>query len=273
VYYEMLQRSHPMEVTIRVFDFGEDKNGGFCATSSMGIRGIRFCFLYPDIFIPQVRGLIRAAALGNLRILLPFVSAVDEVREFRRVITEQAKEMRLEKNLKHVKIGAMIELPAALFIAEMLGKEVDFFSVGTNDLVQYLMAVERKDKALSTYFSHFHPAVLRALYNLSHVARKNNVELSVCGEMGGDPYFTPLFLGMGILNLSMSPVAIPVVKKIVRTTSQSSGKALLNRLLMTTSESEMRDILEREMEEHYPHVFRKEWIDSATRGSREKQNK
>jgi phosphotransferase system enzyme I (PtsI) len=262
IYYEMLHRPHPMEVTIRVFDFGGDKEGGIHATGAMGLRGIRFCFLYPDVFLPQVRGLIRAATLGNLNVLIPFVSAVDEIREFKAILKEQAKDLKLEKNLKHIKVGAMIELPAALFIAEMLAKEVDFFSIGTNDLVQYLMAVERQDKALSQYFSHFHPAVLRALYNLSHIAKKYKIGLSVCGEMGGDPYFTLLFMGMGIHSLSMSPIAIPIVKKIVRSGYLEEGKALLNRLLMTTSEMELREILEREMEERYPNIFRKAWIDN-----------
>ncbi len=262
IYYEMLHRAHPMEVTIRVFDFGGDKEGRIHATGAMGLRGIRFCFLYPDVFLPQVRGLIRAASMGNLSILLPFVSAVDEIREFKAILKEQAKDLKLEKNLKHIKVGAMIELPAALFIAEMLAREVDFFSIGTNDLVQYLMAVERQDKALSQYFSHFHPAVLRALYNLSHIAKKYKIGLSVCGEMGGDPYFTLLFMGMGINSLSMSPIAIPIVKKIVRSGYLEEGKALLNRMLMTTSEMELREILEREMEERYPNIFRKAWIDN-----------
>lgn len=266
VYYEMLHRAHPMEVTIRVFDFGGDKEGGIHATGAMGLRGIRFCFLYPDVFLPQVRGLIRAASLGNLRILLPFVSAVDEIHEFKAILKEQAKDLRLEKNLKHIKIGAMIELPAALFIAEMLAREVDFFSIGTNDLVQYLMAVERQDKALSQYFSHFHPAVLRALYNLYHIAKKARIDLSVCGEMGGDPYFTLLFMGMGIHALSMTPLAIPMVKKIIRSSSVEEGRALLNRLLMTASEMELRETLEKEMEQRYPDIFRKEWIDNIRKG-------
>ncbi len=262
VYHEMLQRAYPMDVTIRVFDFSSDKEGGVHTTGALGLRGIRFCFLYPEIFLPQVRALIKAASSGNLQILLPFVSAVDEVREFRALLEEQARDMKLEKNLKRIKVGAMIELPATLFIAEMLAREVDFFSIGTNDLIQYLIAVDRREKALSHYFSHFHPAVLRALYNLSHISKKAGIGLSICGEMGGDPYFTLLFMGMGVMTLSMSPIAIPIVKKIVRSASIEEGRAFLNRMLMVGSESELREKIEREMEERYPHIFRKEWIEN-----------
>ncbi len=262
IYYEVLHRVLPMEATIRVFDFGHDKQGMIASTGAMGMRGIRFCLSHPDIFIPQLRALIRASTLGNLSILLPFVSSVAEIIEFKRILMEQAADLKMEKQAKSIKIGSMIELPAALFIAEMLAKEVDFFSIGTNDLIQYLLAVERQDKALSHYFSHFHPSVLRALYNLSHIARKYKIGLSVCGEMGGDPYFALLFMGMGIHSLSMSPISIPIIKKIIKTGYYEEGRELLNKVLMVNTEEELRSILEAEMESRYPNIFRKIWIDN-----------
>lgn len=268
IYYEVLHRALPMQVTIRVFDFGGDKEGNIINSGSMGMRGIRFCYAYPEIFYPQLRAMIKAAKFGNLSILIPFVSSVSEIIEFKRLMRDHAADMGLTANLKKIKIGAMIELPAALFIAEMLAKEVDFFSIGTNDLIQYLIAVERQDKSLSKYFSHFHPAVLRALYSLTHVAKKYKIGLTVCGEMGGDPYFTLLFMAMGINSLSMSPISMPIVKKIIKSGYLEEGKELLNKVLMVTTESEMRNIIENEMESKYPNIFRKMWIDVKKNGGR-----
>ncbi len=260
IYYEVLHRALPMSVTIRVFDFGGDKEGNIENTGSFGLRGIRFCFNYPEIFIPQLRALIRAASLGNLKILLPFISSVCEIRQFRAMLKEHATEMGLLENIEKIKVGAMIELPSALFIAEFLAREVDFFSVGTNDLIQYLMAVERKDKSLSQYFSHFHPAVIRSIYNLSQIARNHKIELSICGEMGGDPYFALLFMGMGIKSLSMASLSIPIIKKIVKSGYYSEGKELMHRVMMVTTQVELKEILKNVMNDKYPNIFKKVWF-------------
>ena len=215
IYYQLLHRAFPMTVTIRTFDFGGDKSGNVITTSSpMGLRGVRFSKFAPELFIPQIRGLLRASYLGNLKILLPFISRIDEIDDFKKLLEMEAKELGLEENLKKIKIGVMIEVPAALFIAEMLAKKVDFFSVGTNDLIQYLMAVERKDKSMSDYFTGYHPAVVRSLYNISRVAKEHNIDISICGELGGDPFFSLIFLAMGFNALSMSAMSIPIIKKI-----------------------------------------------------------
>jgi phosphoenolpyruvate-protein phosphotransferase (PTS system enzyme I) len=258
-YYETLHRLFPMRVTIRIFDFGGDKEGNIVRKGSMGMRGIRFCKKYPAIFLPQIRGLIRVASLGNLDIMLPFVSNVHEVDDFRELIYKEAREMGLEDNLKSVRLGAMIEVPAALFISEMLAKEVDFFSVGTNDLIQYMMAVERKDKSLSNYFSHFDPSIVRALYNLSHIAGEQNIEISICGEMGGDPFFALVFLGMGFTSLSMSPINIPIIKKIIKSGYLQEGKKMLNDILIMPEKELISSYLEKEMTKKYPNIFRQIW--------------
>ncbi len=260
LYYEILHRALPMEVTIRVFDFGGDKEGNIVNTGSMGLRGIRFCFSYPEIFIPQLRGLIRASELGNLKILLPFVSSVCEIRQFRELLSREAKDLGMESAVEKIKVGAMIELPSTLFIADILAKEVDFFSVGTNDLIQYMMAVERQDKSLSQYFSHFHPAVIRALNNLAKIADENGIEMSVCGEMGGDPFFSLLLMGMGIHSLSMSPMAMPIIKKIIRSGFHDEGRKLLERVLDVETNNELKEILETEMTSKYPNIFKKTWF-------------
>ncbi len=266
IYYQLLHRAFPMSVTIRTFDFGGDKSGNVITTSSpMGLRGVRFSKFAPELFIPQIRGLLRASVLGNLKILLPFISRIDEIDDFKTLLKNEAKELGLENNLKKIKIGVMIEVPAALFIAEMLAKKVDFFSVGTNDLIQYLMAVERKDKSMSDYFTGYHPSVVRSLYNISRVAKEHNIDISICGELGGDPFFSLVFLAMGFNALSMSAMSIPIIKKIIKNGYLREGQDMLNKILMIDNDKEMKEFLETEMKKKYPNVFKKIWINDFSK--------
>ena len=262
LYYQTLHQALPMRATIRILDFGEDKEGNIIHKGFMGMRGIRLCKERPDVFIPQIRGLIRAAELGNLNILLPFVSAVHEVDDFKEVLYREARSMGLGKNLDTVKIGAMIEVPAAVFISEQLASEVDFFSVGTNDLIQYMMAVERKDEGSSEFFSHYSPPIVRVLFQLSHVARERNKYISICGEMAADRYFPLVFLAMGINSLSMTPTSIPIIKKIIKNGYKEEGDYLLKKIVMATDKYEVKNILETFMTDKYPHIFSKEWNNS-----------
>ncbi|HNW82708.1 MAG TPA: phosphoenolpyruvate--protein phosphotransferase [bacterium] len=259
IYYQTLHRALPLRATIRIFDFGEDKNGRIASKGFMGMRGIRLCKTRPDVFIPQIRGLVRAAGLGNLNILLPFVSTVHEVDFFKEMLFKEADSMGLRKNLANVKTGAMIEVPSAVFIAEQLAREVDFFSVGTNDLIQYMMAVERKDQFSSEYFSHYHPAIIRVLFQLVHVAKEQDREISICGEMASDPYLGLVFLAMGVSSLSMTPVAIPIMKKIIRSGFVSEGETLLRKMLLSSEKEEVVKILKEYMTNRYPNVFTSEW--------------
>ncbi len=260
LYYQVLHSSLPHSVTVRIFDFGGDKEGHILHSGGvMGMRGIRFLPNASHIFDPQIRALIRVAGLGNLKIMLPFISAISEVDNFKAYLYRHAKEMGLIHHLDKIKIGAMIEVPAALFIAEQLATKVDFFSVGTNDLVQYMMAVERHDKTMSEYHSHFHPALIRALYNLSHISRMHNIDISICGEMGGDPHFTLLFMAMNISALSMSAHSIPIIKKIVKNSYLSEGKELLNSALLVESVEEMKSLIHEYMADRFPHIFYKTW--------------
>ena len=182
--------------------------------------------------------------------------------DFKEVLHREARDLGLEKNLKSVKIGAMIEVPAAVFIAEQLASEVDFFSVGTNDLIQYMMAVERKDEGSSEYFSHYSPPIVRVLFQLAHVAKERGKYISICGEMAADKYFPLVFLAMGINSLSMSPTSIPIVKKIIKSGYEKEGDYLLKKILMATDKYEVKDILRTFMTDKYPHIFSKEWNNS-----------
>ena len=259
VYYQVLHQALPLRATIRIFDFGEDKSGAIVTKGFMGMRGIRLCKERPDVFIPQLRGLIRAAKLGNLNILLPFVSTAHEVDDFKELLFRTADEMGLSENLENTKIGAMIEVPASVFIIEQIADEVDFFSIGTNDLIQYLMAVERKDQFSSDYFSYYHPAVIRVINQIVNVAKTKNKPVNICGEMASDPYLPLLFLAMGIDALSMNPASIPIIKKIIKCGYLREGEEILMQLLTAKDRGEVIAVLKQCMTDKYPNIFKKEW--------------
>lgn len=259
VYYQVLHRALPLRATIRIFDFGEDKSGAIVTKGFMGMRGIRLCKGRPDVFVPQIRALVRAAKLGNLNILLPFVSTTHEVDGFKEILFKTADEMGLSENLKNIKIGAMIEVPASVFIIEKIADEVDFFSIGTNDLIQYLMAVERKDQFSSDYFSYYHPAVIRVINQIVTVAKAKNKPVNICGEMASDPYLPLMFLAMGIDALSMNPASIPIIKKIIKCGYLHEGEEILNLLLAAKDREEVLSVLKRCMIDKYPNIFKKEW--------------
>ena len=259
VYYQVLHRALPLRATIRIFDFGEDKSGAIVTKGFMGMRGIRLCEGRPDVFVPQIRALIRAAKLGNLNILLPFVSTTHEVDGFKEILFKTAAEMGMNENLKSIKIGAMIEVPASVFIIEKIADEVDFFSIGTNDLIQYLMAVERKDQFSSDYFSYYHPAVIRVINHIVTVAKAKNKPVNICGEMASDPYLPLMFLAMGIDALSMNPASIPIIKKIIKCGYLHEGEEILNLLLAAKDREEVLNALKRCMVDKYPNIFKKEW--------------
>ena len=259
VYYQVLHQALPLRAAIRIFDFGEDKSGAIVTKGFMGIRGIRLCKGRPDVFTPQIRALVRAAKLGNLDILLPFVSTTHEVDDFRNLLYKTAEEMGLSENLKGIRIGAMIEVPASVFIIEKIAEEVDFFSIGTNDLIQYLMAVERKDEFSSEYFSYYHPAVIRVINQIVTVAKAKNKPVNICGEMASDPYLPLLFLAMGIDALSMNPASIPIIKKIIKCGYLREGEEKLSLMMAAKDRDEVIELLKRCMVDKYPNIFKKEW--------------
>ena len=169
------------------------------------------------------------------------------------------EEMGLSENLKGTRIGAMIEVPASVFIIEKIADEVDFFSIGTNDLIQYLMAVERKDQFSSDYFSYYHPAVIRVINQIVTVAKAKNKPVNICGEMASDPYLPLLFLAMGIDALSMNPASIPIIKKIIKCGYLYEGEEILSLMMAAKDREEVISLLKRCMVDKYPNIFKKEW--------------
>jgi phosphotransferase system enzyme I (PtsI) len=221
-YAKVVKAFEGQPVVIRTFDVGGDKLpvGGFPHEPNpfLGWRAIRMCLDEPELFKTQLRALMRAAVHGDVRIMLPLIVTVDEVREARALLAESARELA-DRGVAHradVPLGIMVETPAAVITADTLAKEVAFFSIGTNDLVQYTLAVDRGNARLATRFTPLHPAVLRMIDRTLKTAREHSVDVSVCGEMASEPLMAFALIGLGLRTLSVAPRSVARVKQIVR---------------------------------------------------------
>ncbi len=223
---------------IRTVDFGGERHPYFSSIlgetdSALGLRGIRLSLQYPDIYRDQIRAILRGSAYGNLKIVLPMISDVDEVIQAKRLI-QAAKEELLGEGVvlnEDIEVGVMVEVPAAVIMLETLCSHVDFFAVGTNDLVQYTLAASRTDDRIANLFNPLHPAVLKSLCRVAQVAAEQGVMALVCGEVASHPAYARLLIGMGFRHLSMSPFAIPGVKGRLRETSCIEAGALVEDVL------------------------------------------
>ncbi len=249
IYKGVLEKMAPLPVIIRTFDLGADKKTPFTLyqedNPALGLRGVRLALQYREIFKNQLKALYRAAEYGDLRIMFPMVSGVWEVRRVKKLIKEVHRELEEEGKsfASHVPIGAMIEVPSAAIIADMLAREVDFFSVGTNDLVQYTLAVDRTNEHVEYLFEPLHPAILRLLNQIAESARKEGIEVGICGEAAGDPVFTVVLLGLGYTSLSMIPHSILKVKKVVRELDSKEARELVQKLLLQDTAKKVENVL------------------------------
>ncbi|WP_049773060.1 phosphoenolpyruvate--protein phosphotransferase [Nitrosococcus watsonii] len=237
VYRELLQAFTPLPVVLRVLDVGGDKFLPYFsieeANPFLGWRGIRVILDHPEIFLTQVRAALRAAeGLSNLNLLFPMISAVSELEEAIHIVRRAYEEL-VEEGVRVTwpRVGVMIEVPAAVYQAEALARRVDFFSIGTNDLVQYLLAVDRSNERVAELYHSLHPAVLAAIHAVVKAARRHHKPVSVCGEMAGEATAAILLLGMGIDNLSLTAGDLPRIKWIIRNFSQQHARDLLARAL------------------------------------------
>ncbi len=213
-------------ITIRTLDLGADKttDGKGCLPSvnpALGLRAIRLCLKEPGLFIPQLRAILRASAHGTVRLMIPMLSSLQELKETLRLI-EQTKQALSEDGLEfdpHIPVGGMIEIPAAAITATAFARQLDFLSIGTNDLIQYTLAVDRMDEEVNFLFDPLHPAVLHLIRITIDAAIDANIPIGMCGEMAGDPRFTRLLLGMGLRELSMQPAALLEVREIIRSSN------------------------------------------------------
>lgn len=233
---------------IRTLDFGGERHPYFSpilgeTDTTLGLRGIRLSLRYPDIYREQIRAILRGSAYGNLKIVLPMVSDVDEVVQARRLI-QVAKEELLEEGVafnEEIEVGIMVEVPAAVIMLESLCPHVDFLAVGTNDLIQYTLAASRTDDRIANLFKPLHPAVLKSLHRVAQVAAAEGVLALICGEVASHPVYARLLIGMGFRHLSMSPFAIPEVKGRLREISCLEAAAMVEELLRQTTLEEVED--------------------------------
>ncbi|MGL5253862.1 MAG: phosphoenolpyruvate--protein phosphotransferase [Brevinema sp.] len=242
-------------VVIRTLDIGGDKSLSYFKfpheeNPFLGWRALRICLDRPDIFKTQLRAILRASALGPVGIMYPMVISVDEVRRANHLLEECKAELRSEKVPFDEKIqqGVMIETPAAAMLAGELASIVDFFSYGTNDLIQYTLAVDRGNPHITKLYENYHPSVLRLIAKATEDAIAKNSWVGVCGEMGGDPLATLFFLGIGVKELSMSAINIPKVKQIIRSTTKEHAVSVAKNVLTMTSSQEIQEYLKKEVD-------------------------
>jgi len=247
IYRRLVEYAAPHPAIIRTYDLGGRKLAReMMATQEenpvLGLRGIRLTLARTDIFRSQIRALYRAGLYGDLWVMLPLVSTVEEVRQFRAFAEEVMAEMEREgvPFRRDVRLGVMIEVPAAAMIADMLAREVDFFSIGTNDLIQYSLAVDRNNEHVAHLYQPLHPAILRMLRFVIDSARAAGIEVGLCGEMAADPRFALVLIGLGLRRLSMSPRQIPEVKTWIREATASGLAEAALRCLEHSTASEVQ---------------------------------
>jgi phosphoenolpyruvate-protein phosphotransferase (PTS system enzyme I) len=246
-YLRVAERVQPHPLIIRTFDLGGDKlaAGTVDITDELnpflGWRAIRFCLENIDIFKTQLRAILRASVVGNVKIMFPMISGLDELRRASAVVTDCKEELRQEKIDvgKKIEVGAMIEIPSAAISANVLAREVDFFSIGTNDLIQYALAVDRVNEKTAHLYEPTHPAILRLLKMIADAAHANNIWVGVCGEMAGDVALTPLLLGLGVDELSASAMLVPRVKRAVQSLAFPECQDLVKESLKLDTGSEI----------------------------------
>ncbi len=250
-YRDLAEIMAARQVTIRTLDVGGDKFASGVSWAeemnpALGLRAIRFCLQSPEIFRTQLRAILRAAHLGNIRIMFPMISQVEEILLAKRMLDEAAETLDREglPFRRDIQIGAMIEVPSAVVMADVLAEEVDFFSIGTNDLIQYSLAIDRVNKQVAPLYQPLHPAVLRMIRGVVSAAKAAGIEVFLCGEMAGDPINLPVLLGLELDAISMNPISIPTIKNVVRTLSFRDAKGFVEEVLRQATASDVLNLIE-----------------------------
>jgi phosphotransferase system enzyme I (PtsI) len=262
-YRQVVEAMAPREVTIRTLDIGGDK---FLSpleyapemNPALGLRAIRFCLKEQKIFRTQIKAILRASAFGKVRVMFPLISSPRELHEAR-LLLESVKGELARENVsfdRKLSVGAMIEVPAAVTLADLLTQEADFFSIGTNDLIQYTLAIDRGNKSVADMYEPLHPAVMRMVRDVVQVGRRAGIRVAMCGEMAGDPLYIPVLLGLGVEEFSMNPTSIPVVKRVIRMTSLLEAREIARQALDRATVEEVNDYVNGEMDHRFPDIFR-----------------
>jgi phosphoenolpyruvate-protein phosphotransferase (PTS system enzyme I) len=253
----------PQPVTIRTLDIGGDKFISHLDLAeemnpALGLRAIRFSLKEVEIFKRQLRAILRASSYGNLRILFPMISDIDEVYKAKDILKEVKDGLRKEKIHfnSQIPIGIMIEIPSAVAMADLLARQVDFFSIGTNDLIQYTLAIDRVNEHVAHMYQPLHPAILRLIKQTIEAGHRAGIPVAMCGEMAGEPLYIPILLGMGLDELSMNPVSIPQVKRIIRMASYKRSKEFVKKVFSLNTTEEVNEFVRREMSKWFFDDFR-----------------
>ncbi len=245
-YRKVAEKIYPSTLIIRTIDIGADKilknyESDYNLNPAMGLRAVRFCFKYPEIFINQLKGILLAHKdFKNIKILFPMVSGLVEIEKLLEFINETKKELEYNENID---IGIMIEIPSSAIISDIVGKHVDFFSIGTNDLIQYTLAIDRLNDDVSYLYEPGHPAIVRLIKATIDGAKKNNIPVNVCGEMAGESIYVPVLLGLGIRRLSMNPVSIPQIKELIRNLDIRECKEIVKKVLTLEKSTLIKEFL------------------------------
>ncbi len=250
-YREVAEIIYPEMVTIRTLDLGADKlttrmRGSSETNPALGLRSIRLCLQEDTTFRTQLRAILRVSGITkNIKIMFPMISGVGELRAAKAVLEEVKESLRQESIEfdENLQVGIMIEVPSAVAVADLLAREVDFFSIGTNDLVQYALAIDRVNENVAHLYEPLHPAILRMIKQAADAGRQAGISVSLCGELAGEPLYIPILLGFELDSLSMNPLAVPRVKKIIRNASIEESKDYLNEVLNFTTAGQINEYL------------------------------
>lgn len=258
-YSDLASIMSPRKVVFRTMDLGADK---FIASfgslgeinPAMGLRAIRFCLAHPEMFKTQLRALLRASAYGNTSVMFPMISGLQELRRAKARLKECQGELRREgvRFNPEMPVGIMMELPSAVMIADLLAREVDFFSIGTNDLIQYSLGIDRANQHVSYLYQPLHPAVLRAIKRVVDAAHQEGIEVSLCGEVASDPFCIPILMGMQIDSISLTPQAIPGIKRIIRQAGMAECKELLREVIHCRTVNHINRLVKETIFRQYP---------------------
>jgi phosphotransferase system enzyme I (PtsI) len=266
-YRELVELMNPKSVTIRTLDINGDKVNPLLAqveeaNPSLGMRAVRFCLENEHVFITQLKAIFRAAAFGNIKLLIPMISCMEEIIQVRHIIDKAVFELENENKIfnRDIPLGAMIEVPSAVMIAEKLADHVDFFSIGTNDLIQFTMAIDRRNRQVAHLYQALNPAVLKMIKMTYDAAAKKKIDLVMCGEMAGDPINIPVLVGMGLTNFSMNSASIPLVKKMIRELDTENAGKIAEKIMTFDTVQESLSLLRTEFRESLPFIEAEENI-------------
>ncbi len=263
-YRQLAELMAPQSVTLRTLDLGAEKMNRWSpqldqANPALGLRAIRLCLHYRDLFKTQLRAILRASAVArNIRLMFPLISGVGELLETKRVLREVQEDLRRERISfdEKMPIGIMIEVPSAVAVADLLAAEADFFSIGTNDLIQYTLAIDRVNEHVAYLYEPLHPAVLRLIRKVVEVAHRARIPVTLCGEMAGEPIYVPILLGLHLDSMSMNPQAIPRVKNLICRSLFEECRAFVQQILQRRTAEEISALLREMVLKKFPEEFK-----------------